>query len=616
MSAKGSRSGLLGQGRLALLQDVLIAIAAFVLGGPAVLHGESIVVEQGNQVVRTGDVRAQAGEQIHVRDAQSKLDIQQFLVVEGGTVQVESNGTLNSSLLGGHTRLAADGARAFVDGSGSNWTVGGFFEVGDAGEAHLTILNGGRLQTGLISGNRSRVSGAGPGATASTATIAGTGSIWVAGSTFAVGDSGEAHLVIRDGGKLESGLDGRSSRLVGGGGPGEAASSATIEGIGAMWTAGGDLAIGDSGEAHLIVRDGARVESGAIGKINKVGGGGGLSEAASTATVTGSGSTWVARGDFAIGDSGEAHLFIRDGGKVESGLAGGTTHIVGGGAEEGEAPSTVTVSGRGSAWDISGELYIGRGSLSVLDAGRVTSGGGGTTYLDGLGQVTVSGADSAWEIQGNYLMARNGPVSTRIANGGLLAVTGNIESRPGGVLQIDGGRVEAGQISSDVDIRGSGSIKADVTSQGTTIVGGSTGLLAIEGDFTQTPTGSLLMEIAGRGGVAGVDFDQLIVQDIATLSGMIDVSLADGFMPVVGDSFDLIRYGSLQFGNPGGVPAELNLPALDPQMAWHSNFGPEVFTISVQAIPEPSSLFLAGFGLLAAWRCRRAIGRAQSVSSL
>ena len=685
---------------------VFLAVLIFGAIGSAELRGESIVVEQGNQQVRTGQIRVDAGEQLVVRDANSKLDLQNHIVVDGGTIQLESGGRLNTASTNGHSRLASGGARAIVDGAGSIWTVGGYMEVGDAGEAHLLITNGGRVQSGLIPDNRSRVSGGGDGAPASTATITGAGSIWSAGSTFAVGDSGEAHLLISDGGKLESGLDGtssrilgggplgepmssvtvtgagsnwiaggelaiggtngvrfvisqggqvsadgasritggpgqlpssaavtdpgsiwiansdfvigeratleildgarvesgldgRSSRVTGGGGPGTPASTAIIAGAESRWLAGGALEIGDSGEAHLTIREGAMVRSGINGDRTRVVGAGGPSSGPSTATIEGTGSMWWVGGDFVIGDAGAARLFIQEGGKVESGHGGGATRLGGGGF--GAASATGIVSGQGSAWSILGEFSIDRGTLNITDGGRATSGGGGTSYLDGPGQVTISGADSTWEIQGRYLMARNGPVTTRIADGGLLSVSGDIESRSGGVLILNGGRVEAGSIGSDVQIRGDGVIDADVTSAGATIVGGSTGLLTIGGDFTQTPTASLLLELAGRGGVVGVDFDQLVVEDVATLSGSIDVSLLDNFRPALGDSFTLVRYGSVQFGNAGGVSPELRLPTLDSGLVWQPDFGPEALTISVQAVPEPTAALLAVVGLLATW---------------
>ena len=134
----------------------------------------------------------------------------------------------------GHSRLVGLRARAIVDGPNSIWTVGGYMEVGDDGEAHLVISNGGKVRSGLVPDNRSRVSGAGNGAPASTATITGAGSIWDVGSNLEIGDSGEAHLIISNGGKVMSGQDGERSRVSGAGGPSEAASSATIEGAGSL----------------------------------------------------------------------------------------------------------------------------------------------------------------------------------------------------------------------------------------------------------------------------------------------------------------------------------------------------------------------------------------------
>ncbi len=208
------------------------------------------------------------------------------------------------------------------------------------------------------------------------------------------------------------------------------------------------------------------------------------------------------------------------------------------------------------------------------------------------------------------------PVFTRVANGGLLSVQTTLTGARESILELDGGRVEAAQIVTEGEIRGSGTIVADVTSRNKTVVGSSAGLLTINGDFIQTASASLAMEVAGGGGVAGVDYDQLIVRDVASFQGPIDVTLLSDFTPAKDDSFELIRYGSLQFGTPG-VPPPLNLPQLTGELFWSSNFGPQALTITV--VPEPPSfpiLALCGLTLCVVWRLRRKASLASAVVGL
>ena len=60
----------------------------------------------------------------------------------------------------------------------------------------------------------------------------------------------------------------------------------------------------------------------------------------------------------------------------------------------------VTVSGAGSQWSNSFELYvgiIGSGALNITDGGAVSSAGGYISYgADSTGTATVSGGGSRW----------------------------------------------------------------------------------------------------------------------------------------------------------------------------------------------------------------------------
>ena len=66
--------------------------------------------------------------------------------------------------------------------------------------------------------------------------------------------------------------------------------------------------------------------------------------------------------------------------------------------------------------------------------------------------------------------------------------------------------------------------------------------MTVTGDFPQTATGNLNIEIGGR--IARVEYDQLKITGAATLSGALNIQLINGFRPVGGDSFEIIRYNS------------------------------------------------------------------------
>ena len=72
---------------------------------------------------------------------------------------------------------------------------------------------------------------------------------------------------------------------------------------------------------------------------------------------------------------------------------------------------------------------------------------------------------------------------------------------------------------------------------------GSIGSLIVTGDYTQTNTGSIQFQVAGP--TRGVDLDFLDVGGTATLSGKLQLALASGFVPTVGDTFSILEYTSL-----------------------------------------------------------------------
>jgi hypothetical protein len=79
---------------------------------------------------------------------------------------------------------------------------------------------------------------------------------------------------------------------------------------------------------------------------------------------------------------------------------------------------------------------------------------------------------------------------------------------------------------------------------------GGAGLITVNGNYTQTATGILNIDI---GGLAANQFDQLVVNGIVTLSGTLNVALINGFMPALGNSFQILtftgRNGDFQFEN-------------------------------------------------------------------
>ena len=123
--------------------------------------------------------------------------------------------------------------------------------------------------------------------------------------------------------------------------------------------------------------------------------------------------------------------------------------------------------------------------------------------------------------------------------------------------------------------------------------GDLSGLASLAGDFSQTDAGSLSVEVGGS--VVEVLGD-------AVLDGMLDVSLADGFVPTLGDSYTVLTANSV-------TDAGLALSG-DAASMFNLVIGNSSISLVAVGVPEPSTVFLATLGLAAGAyfrprRCRR-----------
>jgi hypothetical protein len=90
---------------------------------------------------------------------------------------------------------------------------------------------------------------------------------------------------------------------------------------------------------------------------------------------------------------------------------------------------------------------------------------------------------------------------------------------------------------------GDGSLYGKLFNQSVVNPGETIGSLLINGDYEQSHDGRIVIEIAGHEATAR---DSLIIRDHATLDGIIEVDFMNGFMPSIGDAFEIIRYGSIE----------------------------------------------------------------------
>ena len=194
-------------------------------------------------------------------------------------------------------------------------------------------------------------------------TVDGTGAGWTNGDYILVGSEGTGTLDILGGAYVSSVSSVNVGDDVGGTG------TLLIDDSTLDITGPGILRAGNYGTGTVTIRNGgvAISEKGRVGHQSGSDG---------TATVNGVGSSWTTRDDFIVG--GVANIGTTTGVlNVEAGgvVQNGDYAIIG---YDWDATGTVTVTGSGSQWNITGStgrLEIGRdgtGALNILDGGYVS----------------------------------------------------------------------------------------------------------------------------------------------------------------------------------------------------------------------------------------------------
>jgi hypothetical protein len=206
---------------------------------------------------------------------------------------------------------------------------------------------------------------------------------------------------------------------------------------------------------------------------------------------------------------------------------------------------TLSLAGS-TTWQDSGSIVLGTATInnqagatftiqsdeSLIDDGGTLNNAGTLTKIAGPGTTSVSGdlnnnggtvnvQSGALRFSGDYVQNAG---TTSIAAGATLAAGGTV-------------RIAHGTLT------GTGTIDGDRTSGGTLSPGGSSaGALTVTGNYAQTATGTLTIDVGGA--TAGSQFDQLFVGGAATLAGTLSADLIGGFLPDVGNAFPVVAFAS------------------------------------------------------------------------
>jgi len=216
------------------------------------------------------------------------------------------------------------------------------------------------------------------------------------------------------------------------------------------------LYVGDAGSGTLTIQDGGTVNSGGGLIIGE-----GVS---SSALITGEGAAWQLGGNFFL--RGDAALTVQDGGALS---AGGGGYISG----DVNTPAQINITGPGSRWDLGGYLYLGEtndspAELTITNQARATTGSANIGhYSNSDSSVLVDGDGSAWEVGGNLIVGRSSFGTLVIQDGGVVSVAGVTRMRndhlgnSGSKIRFDNGTLNTGMLEVNTNaLQGEGTINA------------------------------------------------------------------------------------------------------------------------------------------------------------
>jgi T5SS/PEP-CTERM-associated repeat protein len=425
-----------------------------------------------------------------------------------GSLMISTGGDVsNTSGSVGVTALS-DGA-VTVTGTGSTWINSSSLSVGSGGIGTLMIAADGDVS------NTAGFVGVSAGSDG-TVTVTGAGSTWTNSADLHVGDQGAGSLSVEQGGAVS---DSFGAVGLGPGSMGDV----TVTGSSSTWTNSSGLTVGHQGTGLLTISAGGAVSSnaGAIG--NAFGGDGSM-------TVTGSGSTWINSDLLVVGNltGSVGALTIAAGGAVSNtdGLLGVS------GGHDGSDPSNgdVTVTGTGSTWTNSGDLYVGIsgiGTLTIEAGGAVSSTIGHVGHdSDGTGTVTVSGSGSTWITSslnvGGSLTASGGSGALNVLGGGLVQAGGNTNVWNNGSIDVETG----GTFNANNDVTIDGGVLSRASSGSFNLAAGNT--MTIENGGRAAFTGSYITATNAIYNVSGAGSTLEAVTGSISINNAAQVNVSSG----------------------------------------------------------------------------------------
>lgn len=190
-----------------------------------------------------------------------------------------------------------------------------------------------------------------------------------------------------------------------------------------------------------------------------------------------------------------------------------------------------------------------------------------------------------------------------IANDRSVSTAGPLTVLAGGTLALQNGNLTtAGPVTINGTLQGSGTLNGSPVINGLWSPGNSPGLFTVLGNTALANNATVRIELAGL--TPATEFDQIAISGALAFdplaSSTLDIILLDGFVPQLGDSFDIITHNANErqgeFANYRGL-------AIDPWTHFEVLYLAD--RIQLVVVPAPSAALISLLGLAVASRRRR-----------
>lgn len=227
---------------------------------------------------------------------------------------------------------------------------------------------------------------------------------------------------------------------------------------------------------------------------------------------------------------------------------GGITFGAGNGVLDGRTlnnKQTIAMTSKGNYINLLDRAIVNNNTGAIWNFTADANIDGSTGTFNNSGTFKKTGGTGTTSIQ--PVFSNSGTVA---ANSGTLSFAAAF-SQTGGTTSLGGGSLSLSSPAtySGGSLTGTGAISGSVVNSAATIapgtptVVGTVTFASSSSNYTQNASGTMTIKIGGTG---STQYDQVVVGGAATLGGTLKITLINGFSPVKGDTFTIVRAGSVQ----------------------------------------------------------------------